>query len=81
MPIPGTRPRQSLVDRHNLRGVLDFAHMTEDLGADDVALSEHVVVAHRPDKYGPGSAPNALEMRTRSASLFSSRWQRGWGWT
>jgi len=61
VPIPSTRPQGSLFDSHNLRGVLDFARMAEDLGADDVALSEHVVMAHRPDKYGPSSAPHHFD--------------------
>jgi probable F420-dependent oxidoreductase len=61
VPIPSTRPEGSLFGSHNLRGVLDFARMAEDLGADDVALSEHVVMAHRPDKYGPGSAPHHFD--------------------
>src|SRR5918997_1691007 len=61
VPIPSSRPQGSLYDSHNLRGVLDFARMAEDLGADDVALSEHVVMAHRPDKYGPGSAPHHFD--------------------
>jgi probable F420-dependent oxidoreductase len=61
VPIPSTRPQGSLYDSRNLRGVLDFARMAEDLGADDVALSEHVVMAHRPDKYGPTSAPHHFD--------------------
>ena len=61
VPIPSTRPAGSLYDSRNLTGLLEFARMAEDLGADDVALSEHVVMAHRPDKYGPGSAPHHFD--------------------
>jgi probable F420-dependent oxidoreductase len=61
VPIPSTRPHGSLFDSHNLRGVLDFARMAEDLGADDVALSEHVVMAHRPGKFKPGSVPHPFD--------------------
>ena len=61
VPIPSTRPNGSLYDSHNLSGLLDFAQMAEDLGADDIAMSEHVVMAHRPDKYGPTSAPHHFD--------------------
>ena len=33
----------------------------KDLGVDDLAMSEHVVMAHRPEKYGPGSAPHRFD--------------------
>lgn len=61
VPIPSTRPSGSLFDSHNLPKLFDFARMAEDLGVDDLALSEHVVMAHRPDKYGPGSAPHHFD--------------------
>jgi probable F420-dependent oxidoreductase len=61
VPIPSTRPQGSLYDSTNLRGLLDFARLAEDLGADDLAMSEHVVMAHRPAKYGPGSAPHHFD--------------------
>jgi probable F420-dependent oxidoreductase len=61
VPIPSTRPTGSLYTSHNLAGLLDFARMAEGLGVDDIAMSEHVVMAHRPDKYGPGSAPHHFD--------------------
>ncbi len=61
VPIPSTRPGGSLYDSHNLPRLLDFARTAEQLGADDVAMSEHVVMAHRPDKYGPTSAPHHFD--------------------
>jgi probable F420-dependent oxidoreductase len=61
VPIPSTRPTGSLFDSRNLPGLLDFARLAEDLGVDDLGLSEHVVMAHRPDKYGPGSAPHHFD--------------------
>jgi probable F420-dependent oxidoreductase len=35
--------------------------MAEALGADDIAMSEHVVMAYRPAKYGPGAAPHHFD--------------------
>jgi probable F420-dependent oxidoreductase len=61
VPIPSTRPEGSLFDNRNLRQLLDFARMAEALGVDDIAMSEHVVMAHRPDKYGPSSAPHHFD--------------------
>ena len=61
VPIPSTRPNGSLYDSRNLSELLDFARLAEDLGVDDVAMSEHVVMAHRPDKYGPTSAPHHFD--------------------
>src|SRR5215212_9425519 len=61
VPIPSTRPDGSLFHSRNLPALLDLARMAEDLGADDLAISEHVVMAHRPDKYGPGSAPHRFD--------------------
>src|SRR6478752_9944015 len=61
VPIPSTRPQGSLFDSHNLPSLLHFARLAEDLGVDDLALSEHLVMAHRPDKYGPGSAPHHFD--------------------
>src|SRR5579871_366257 len=61
VPIPSTRPHGSLFDSHNLPRLLDFARLAEDLGVDDVGLSEHLVMAHRPEKYGPGSAPHHFD--------------------
>lgn len=61
VPIPSTRPDGSLFDSRNLPALLDFARMAEDLGVDDLAMSEHVVMAHRPSKYGPGSAPHRFD--------------------
>lgn len=51
VPIPSTRPNGSLYTATNVPAVLDFARQAEALGADDVAMSEHVVMAHRPEKY------------------------------
>src|SRR5919202_1369333 len=61
VPIPSTRPDGSLFDRANLPMLFEVARMVENLGADDLAISEHVVMAHRPDKYGPGSAPHRFD--------------------
>lgn len=61
VPIPSTRPDGALYDSGNLQKLFEFARMAEDLGADDVAMSEHVVMAHRPDKYGPNSAPHRFD--------------------
>jgi probable F420-dependent oxidoreductase len=61
VPIPSTRPQGSLFDSHNLPKLLDFARMAEDLGVDDLGLSEHLVMAHRPEKYGPRSAPHHFD--------------------
>jgi probable F420-dependent oxidoreductase len=61
VPIPSTRPEGSLYDSRNLQQLFDFARIAEELGADDIAMSEHVVMAHRPDKYGPGSAPHRFD--------------------
>jgi probable F420-dependent oxidoreductase len=35
--------------------------MAEEAGVDDLGMSEHVVMAHRPDKYGPTSAPHHFD--------------------
>jgi len=35
--------------------------MAEDLGVDDLGLSEHIVMAHRPGKYGPTTAPHHFD--------------------
>jgi probable F420-dependent oxidoreductase len=61
VPIPSTRPEGSLFDSRNLPALLDFARLAEELGVDDLALSEHVVMAHRPEKYGPRSAPHHFD--------------------
>ncbi|HLZ29661.1 MAG TPA: TIGR03619 family F420-dependent LLM class oxidoreductase [Chloroflexota bacterium] len=61
VPIPSTRPAGALFDSRNLPALLDFARVAEDLGVDDLAMSEHVVMAHRPEKYGPGSAPHRFD--------------------
>lgn len=61
VPIPSTRPDGALYDSGNLRRLFEFARIAEELGADDVAMSEHVVMAHRPGKYGPGSAPHRFD--------------------
>jgi probable F420-dependent oxidoreductase len=61
VPIPSTRPDGALYDSSNLRRLFEFARIAEELGADDVAMSEHVVMAHRPGKYGPSSAPHRFD--------------------
>jgi probable F420-dependent oxidoreductase len=61
VPIPSTRPDGSLFDSRNLPALLDVARVAEDLGVDDLAMSEHVVMAHRPEKYGPRSAPHHFD--------------------
>jgi probable F420-dependent oxidoreductase len=61
VPIPSTRPDGALYDSHNIPRLLEFARLAEELGADDVAMSEHIVLAHRPDKYGPTSAPHRFD--------------------
>jgi probable F420-dependent oxidoreductase len=61
VPIPSTRPEGSLFHSRNLPALLEFARMAEALGVDDLAMSEHVVMAHRPAKYGPGSAPHHFD--------------------
>jgi len=61
VPIPSTRPDGALYDSHNLPRLFEFARLAEELGADDVALSEHIVMAHRPGKYGPNSAPHRFD--------------------
>jgi probable F420-dependent oxidoreductase len=61
VPIPSTRPVGSLFHAHDLAGLLDFARLAEDAGADDVAISEHVVMAHRPAKYRPGMHPHHFD--------------------
>jgi probable F420-dependent oxidoreductase len=61
VPIPSTRPDGALFDSRNLPALLDFARTAENLGVDDLAMSEHVVMAHRPGKYGPGSAPHHFD--------------------
>jgi probable F420-dependent oxidoreductase len=61
VPIPSTRPVGSLFGSHNLPALFDFARMAEDLGVDDLGLSEHVVMAHRPGKYGPTTAPHHFD--------------------
>jgi hypothetical protein len=47
VPIPRTQPEGSLYNSHNLPALFDFARMAEDAGVDDLAMSEHVVMAHR----------------------------------
>ena len=42
LPRASTRPEGMLFQRGELRKLLDFARMAEDLGADDIAMSEHV---------------------------------------
>jgi probable F420-dependent oxidoreductase len=61
VPIPSTRPDGALFDSRNLPALLDLARLAEDLGVDDLAMSEHVVMAHRPEKYGPSSAPHHFD--------------------
>jgi probable F420-dependent oxidoreductase len=61
VPIPSTRPDGALYDSNNLPRLFEFARIAEDLGADDIGMSEHVVMAHRPGKYGPGSAPHRFD--------------------
>ena len=61
VPIPSTRPDGSLYDSSNLTRLFDFARVAETLGVDDIGMSEHVVMAHRPDKYGPTSAPHRFD--------------------
>lgn len=61
VPIPSTRAQGSLFDSFNIPKLLDFARLAEDQGVDDVGLSEHLVMAHRPEKYGPGSAPHHFD--------------------
>src|ERR1051326_5492668 len=60
-PIPSTRPVGSLFRSNNLPALFDFARMAEDAGVDDLGLSEHVVMAHRPNKYGPTTAPHHFD--------------------
>ena len=60
VPMPSTRPDGALSDSHNLPRLFAFARLAEARGADDVGLSEHSVMAHRPGNYGPpalGAAP------------------------
>jgi probable F420-dependent oxidoreductase len=61
VPIPSTRPDGALYRSDNLPQLFEFAGVAEELGADDLAMSEHVVMAHRPGKYGPGSAPHRFD--------------------
>jgi probable F420-dependent oxidoreductase len=61
VPIPSTRPEGSLFDSHNLPALFDFARVAEERGVDDLALSEHVVMAHRPGKYGASTAPHHFD--------------------
>src|SRR5947209_6788327 len=51
----------SLFTSDNLPRLFDVARMAEDAGVDDLGLSEHVVMAHRPAKYGPRSAPHHFD--------------------
>jgi probable F420-dependent oxidoreductase len=60
-PIPSTRPVGSLFHSGNLPALFEFARMAEDVGVDDLGLSEHLVMAHRPGKYGPTTAPHHFD--------------------
>src|SRR5690349_8977397 len=48
VPIPSTRPEGMLFQRVEMRKLLDFARMAEDLGVDGIAMSEHVLSAKDP---------------------------------
>lgn len=61
IPIPSTRPEGTLFDSRNLRALLDVARQIEDAGIDDLAMSEHVVMAHRPEKYPFGAYPHRFD--------------------
>jgi probable F420-dependent oxidoreductase len=61
IPVPSTRPDGMLLSSHNLPVLLDVARQAEDAGLDDLAISEHVVMAHRPDKYPFGAYPHRFD--------------------
>jgi probable F420-dependent oxidoreductase len=58
VPIPSTRPDGALFHSHDLRRLLDFARMAEDLGVDDLGMSEHVVSAKEPKSFPYGRPPH-----------------------
>jgi len=61
IPVPSTRPNGMLLTSHNLPVLLDIARQAEDAGFDDLAISEHVVMAHRPEKYPFGAYPHRFD--------------------
>jgi probable F420-dependent oxidoreductase len=61
IPVPSTRPNGMLLTSHNLPVLLDVARQAEDAGFDDLAMSEHVVMAHRPEKYPFGAYPHRFD--------------------
>ena len=51
IPIPSTLPDGMLYHQDELSDVLDVAKRAEELGYDAFSMSEHVIMASRPDKY------------------------------
>jgi probable F420-dependent oxidoreductase len=61
VPIPGTRPEGVLFKAHELPKLLAVARMAEDLGVDDLGLSEHVIMAYNSATYPFGRYPHTTE--------------------
>jgi probable F420-dependent oxidoreductase len=60
VPIPGTRPEGMLFPADQLRKLLDVARMVEANGIDDLAMSEHVIMANKPETYPFGRYPHTI---------------------
>jgi len=58
VPIPSTRPDGMLFTAGDLPKLMDVARMAEDLGVDDLAMSEHVISAKDPKSFPYGRPPH-----------------------
>ncbi len=61
IPVPGTLPNGMLFDRHQLPQLIDVAHMADEAGVDDVSVSDHVIMANKPEKFPYGAYPHRIE--------------------
>ena len=51
IPIPSTRPDGMLYSSDDLREVIEFAHLADAMGFDDLSMSEHIIMANKPETY------------------------------
>jgi probable F420-dependent oxidoreductase len=61
IPIPSTRPDGMLYSTDHLRQVIEFAHLADAMGFDDLSTSEHVIMANKPETYPFGQYPHRID--------------------
>ena len=74
IPIPSTRPEGMLYSSDNLREVIEFAHLADTMGFDDLSMSEHVIMANKPETYPFGQYPHRIDEPFPEPFICSAPW-------